>query len=165
VTDKDDLVGKFIDFEVLLRQDEIFKCFQIGYNAIEEMIEISIFMTKLIRNQNPAVEYDLRKYYPHHYLRLIQTRRERILNYILVNLKKGKSEGLYREDFDNEIIAKVYLARSENNHLHELFTAEEFSSLALLLELINYHIRGIATARGIAVLEEKINVLKTKTNK
>jgi len=35
-------------------------------------------------------------------------------NYILLNLKKGKDEGLYRNDMDDEVIAKLYLSRSED---------------------------------------------------
>ena len=64
VTDKDDLVGKFIDNEIEIRQVQICKCFRVGYNAIEELFEIAAFMNKLMREQNPATEYDLKKYYP-----------------------------------------------------------------------------------------------------
>ena len=129
VTDKDDLVGKFIDNEIALRQEEICKCFRVGFNAIEELFEISIFMNKLMRDQNPATEHDLKKYYPHHYQKIVKTRREGIFNYILLNLKKGKKEGLYREDMNEEIIAKLYLSRAESIHLNDLFTVEEFTSI------------------------------------
>jgi AcrR family transcriptional regulator len=161
VTDKDDLVGKFIDFEIELRQEKIFKCFRIGFNAIEELFEISLFMNKMIRDQNPATEHDLRKYYPHHYLKIVKSRRERMYNYILLNLEKGKKEGLYREDLNEEIIAKLYLSRSENAHYNELFTVEEFTSIKLFTELLNYHVRGIATEKGIGVLEKKMKELVT----
>jgi AcrR family transcriptional regulator len=165
VTDKDDLVGKFIDNEINKRQDELFKCFQIGFNAIEELFEISVFMNKLMRDQNPATEYDLKKYYPHHYQRIVETRRERMYNYILLNLRKGKKEGLYRDDMDEVVIAKLYLSRSENIHSNELFTVEEFTSLKLFIELITYHVRGIATEKGIIILEKKVKELETAYNK
>lgn len=165
VTDKDDLVGKFIDNEIELRQEEICKCFKIGFNAIEELFEISIFMNKLMRNQNPATEHDLRKYYPHHYQKTVQTRRERMYSYIQLNLKKGIKEGLYREDLDTEVIAKLYLSRSENIHFNELFTVEEFTSLKLFIELLTYHVRGIATEKGIIILENKVKDLETNYKK
>ena len=47
ITDKDDLVGKFVDNEVAIRREEICKCIGIGLNAIEELFEISLFMNKL----------------------------------------------------------------------------------------------------------------------
>jgi len=165
VTDKDDLVGKFIDNEILVRKEEICKCFGIGLNAIEELFEISIFMNRLIREQNPATEYDLRKYYPLHYQKTIKASKEGIYSYILLNLKKGVKEGLYRKDMNMDVISRVYLWRSEDTNLKDLFTTEEFTSIKLFVELLNYHIRGIATEKGILVLEMKIKELETAYNK
>jgi len=160
VTDKDDLVGKFIDNEIARRQEEICKCFRIGFNAIEELFEITIYMNKVMKVQNSATEYDLKKYYPAHFEKAIKARREGIYNYILVNLKKGINEDLYRKELNKEIIAKLYLWRSENAHLDELFTVEEFTSEKLFVELLTYHVRGIATEKGILVLERKIKEMK-----
>lgn len=165
VTDKDDLVGKFIDNEIILKQEEICNCFQVGFNSIEELFEISLYMNKLMRDQNPATEHDLKKYYPHHFNRAVRTRRERIFNYILTNLKKGKKEGLYRPELNEEIIAKFYLSRVESIHLNDLFTVEEFTSQKLFMELLIYHVRGIATEKGITVLEKKIRELEISINK
>lgn len=163
VTDKDDLVGKIIDNEIELRQKEIIECVSTGLNAVEELFEISVIMNRLMREQNPSIEYDLKKYYPQHYLKIVKARWEGIYNYILLNLKKGKKEKLYRPDMDEEIIAKLYVSRSESIHISDLFTIEEFTSNRIFLELLTYHVRGIATERGIMVLEQKIEALKTKT--
>ena len=160
VTDKDDLVGKYIDYEIELRQEEICRCFKSELNAIEELFAISIFMNKMMREQNPATEYDLKKYYPNHYQTIVKVRRERMYNYLLLNLNKGKEEGLYRQEMNQDVIAKLYLSRSENIHLDTLFTVEEFTSIKLFVELITYHVRGIATEKGIAVLENKIKELE-----
>jgi TetR/AcrR family transcriptional regulator, cholesterol catabolism regulator len=165
VTDKDDLVGKFVDIEIELRKDEICRCFSTGYNAVEELFELSVFMNRIILDRNPATEYDLKKYYTLHYQRLAKVRREGIYSYILQNLDKGIKEGLYRLDLNKEIIAKVYLSRSENIHFNELFTIKEFTSEKLFTELLKYHVRGIATVKGISVLEKKIEEFETNNNK
>jgi AcrR family transcriptional regulator len=163
VADKDDLVGKFIENEIEQRQEEICKCFGEGFNAIEELFEISLFINKLIKNQSPTTEYDLKKYYPHHFDRIVKARREKVYNYILLNLRKGKEEGLYRKELNEEVIAKLHLSRTENVHYTEIFTIEEFTSFKLFLELLIYHIRGISTEKGINVLEKKIKELEPVT--
>lgn len=164
VTDKDDLVGKFVDNEINQRKDGICTCFKPGCNAIEDLFEISLFMNKLMKDYSPATEYDLKKYYPHHFEKIVTTREEGIFNYILLNLKKGKVEGLYRDEINEDIIAKLYLSRFESSRFNDLFSAEDFSSLKLFMELLTYHIRGIATKKGIAVLEKRLNELE-KINK
>jgi hypothetical protein len=122
-------------------------------------------MNNMMRAQNPATEHDLKKYYPHHHQKTVKVRRDRMYEYILFNLNKGKEEGLYRDDMNSEIIAKLYLSRTENIHFNELFSVEEFTSLKLFKELLSYHVRGIATQKGINVLENKIKELETNTNK
>jgi hypothetical protein len=62
---------------------------------------------------------------------------------------------------NKEIIAKLYLWRSEDSNLNDLFTVEEFTSIKLFVELLNYHIRGIATEKGIMVLGKKVKELET----
>ena len=122
-------------------------------------------MNTIIKDQNPATEYDLKKYYPHHYQKIVTTRREGMYTYILTNLKKGKEEGLYREEMNEEIIAKLYLSRSENIHFNSLFSVEEYTSIKLFVELLSYHVRGIATKEGIIVLEKKIKGIITNNIK
>jgi AcrR family transcriptional regulator len=156
VNDKEDLVSKFIDNEIEIRQKQICECFKAGYNAIEELFEISLYMNKLMREQNPATEHDLKKYYPEQYQKIVKVRRERMYSYILLNLKKGKGEGLYRNEMDDEVIAKLYLSRSESMPVSTLYTVEELTSIKIFVELLTYHIRGIATQTGIKELEKNI---------
>jgi AcrR family transcriptional regulator len=162
VSDKEDLVGKYVDNEINLRQAEICECFKVGFNAIEELFEISLFMNKMMREQNPATDHDLKKYYPQLHQKIIKVKREGIMNYIMLNLKKGKEEGLYRHDFDDEVIAKLYLARAENLPFNDLYSVEEYTSVKIFVELISYHIRGIATQLGIEVLEKKIEKINIR---
>ena len=87
-------------------------------------------------------------------------------SYILLNLKKGKNEGLYRNDMDDEVIAKLYLSRSESMPVSTLYTLEELTSIKMFVELLTYHIRGIATQAGIKELEKNIKkFLSDKLNK
>jgi DNA-binding XRE family transcriptional regulator len=166
VSDKEDLVGKFIDNEIEMRQKQICKCFKVGFNAIEELFEISFFMNKLMREQNPVTEHDLKKYYPEQYEKILKVKREGMVSYILLNLKKGKKEGLYRADMDDEVIAKLYLSRAENIGDSSLYTVEELTSIKIFIELLSHHIRGIATPEGIKELEKNINkLLPDKLNK
>lgn len=160
VSDKEDLVGKFVDFEVERRQAEICNCFKMNLNAIDAIFNISFFMIKIMKEENPSTEYDLKKYHPVQYQKLQNARREGMYKYILLNLKQGKEEGLYRQNMKEELIAKLYLTRAENIHFTDLFTTEELTSKDLFVELLSYHIRGIATEKGIKVLENKIKELE-----
>ena len=156
VSDKNELVGKFIDLEIEIKQKEICNCFKQNLNAIEGLFEISQLMNRTMKEQNPSVEYDLKKYYPQHYQKILKARREGMYKYILLNLEQGIAEGFYRKELNVDIIAKLHLFRLENTFLSDIFSSDEANSPEIFNEIFIYHIRGISNEKGIKFLEQKI---------
>jgi TetR/AcrR family transcriptional regulator, cholesterol catabolism regulator len=159
VNDKNELVAKVVDMEISEKNKLLCATENTNLNAIEDIFEVHRMVQQMIKDYNPATEYDLRKYYPELYAQINKVRRERIYKNVIENLKKGKSEGLYRTDFDEELIAKVQLSRIEATFDDKVFTHDELLSPRLFKEIFIYHIRGIANEKGLAVLEEKLKNL------
>lgn len=159
VTDKIELVSKVVDLEICDKGEFFDKPPCSGLNAIEQIFEVYKHVQKMLKDYNPATEYDLRKYYPEIYSRVIQVRRDRMYNNILSNLKKGKEDGLYRTDFNDEVIAKLQLSRVESVFDDKILSQDELLSPEVFLEIFVYHMRGIANEKGLKVLEEKIKDL------
>ncbi len=156
VKDKTELVEGVVDMEIE-RHTEIFgKIFNNQYNAIEELFEVQKVNNQMIKDHNPSQMYDLKKYYPEQFEKVVKARRNVIYNNILNNIIKGKTEGLYRAELNNELIAKLHLLRIENAFDTDIFTLEEITSNQLFYEIFVYHIRGISTRQGIEFLEKKI---------
>ena len=160
VKDKTELVEKIVELDI-----ERYGCFfdQLllqNLNAIEELFEVQSMVSRMLRDHNPSQEYDLRKYYPDQYAKILKIRRERIYANILANLKKGKNDGLYRSELNEEIIAKIQLLRIETSYDTEIFTLEEIVSTKVFFEIFIYHIRGIANEQGIKLLENKLKELE-----
>lgn len=157
VKDKSDLVEKVIELEMQKRQSDL-RCIENSdLNAVEELIEVSKRVINMLKNFNPATEYDLKKYYPDLYDRIMKSRRAHMHASIIENIRKGRKEGLYRADFSEDIIAKLIVMRFENLFTSGMFNSEELSSKALYKELFVYHIRGIANKKGIEILENKLH--------
>lgn len=156
VTDKDDLVGKIVDQEIKIQQMDSSSILSSNLNAIEELMMVSKMINHKLKEINPSTEYDLRKYYPHHFQKLVDGRRKRMYTNIIANIRKGKKEGLYREDLNEEIIAKLQVSRIESMMENEIFSIEEFTSPRFFQEIFIYHIRGIANKKGIDFLENKL---------
>jgi hypothetical protein len=156
VIDKNDLVIKVFDLEV----DETFSEFDCAFdpksNAIEQLLAVHKWVSKKLKDYSPVSDYDLKKYYPDLYRKLSKVRKERIYNFIINNLQKGKEEGLYRKELDIDIIAKIHVSRIQNTFDSDLLTNEEKTSLKVFYEFFIYHIRGIASELGIHLLEEKL---------
>lgn len=156
VKDKNELVELVMEVEIG-RYDEIFQTlYSKNLNAIEELFEVHKLVSQMIKESNPSQEYDLRKYYPELYGKICQVRRDRMYNNTVANMRKGKAEGVYRSDFNEEILAKVQLIRLDHSMKAEIFTPEEMTSACMFHEFFVYHIRGIASEEGLKVLEKKL---------
>lgn len=160
VENKRDLVEKVIDLEIKIRKSEFKKFDRSKLNAIEELFEVKRQINHVIERHSPSMHYDLRKYYPDIFVRLHKNGQKRMLEALMANLKKGKKEGLYRKDINNEIIAKVQLARAENVTESSCISVKDYISGKFFTELFIYHIRGIANSKGLKFLEDNIDQLK-----
>ncbi|MCF8227848.1 MAG: TetR/AcrR family transcriptional regulator [Bacteroidales bacterium] len=156
VSDKEELVEKVINSHAREKLEEFAAIFDEKKNAIDELFDLIDFIKQMFKEHNPAREYDLLKYYPELYNALKIKKREHIFKAFRENIEKGKQQGLYRQDTDAELISKLHVFRVENIIDNDLFDKEELTSPDFCLEIIIYHIRGIATSEGITYLEKKL---------
>lgn len=122
--------------------------------AIDEMFGIARWMNKMSKDIHPSLMFDLRKYHPDSWKVFIEYRNAEIFNSIKHNMERGVREGLYREDLNVEVIARIYIARVEMFIDNEIFPYDKFPPEKTFNVFMDYHIRGIATPKGIKYLEK-----------
>ncbi|MFM7722552.1 MAG: TetR/AcrR family transcriptional regulator [Bacteroidota bacterium] len=165
VKDKEDLLlqavilfGKFEDKQL----NEI--CSR-GLNAIDESLEIKKWVLDMIQNIHPSVAYDIEKFHPAVSKRMKTSRHENVYRSIFQNIVKGQKEGLYRSDINADILAKLYIGRMESIFDQELFPSSTYNVSDVYMEWFIYHIHGMATSKGLQLLENNFKNNKTKTRK
>lgn len=160
VDNKTELVSHFIDYILEQRLCNVQEIQKEKHNAIEELFKVNEYVIELLRNYNPSTEYDLRKYYPQQYEKIRKHRRTNMYQAVLANIQKGKKEGLFRSELNEDIIARVHVSRIENSFANEMFSIEELTSKEFIVEMMEYHIRGIASKKGIEFFEGKMKEFK-----
>lgn len=127
-------------------------------NAIDELCEMDEKIVLLFKSMHVSLISELKKYYLESW-ELVEVFKKKFL-YKLVekNFTKGIHQNLYRSNINISVISNVFVNRSE--HLVE---SQDKMVLNIDLEEILkehriYHIRGIASLKGIQYLEEKIEV-------
>jgi len=125
-------------------------------NAIEELFRVNVYMDQLMKEQNHSLLYDLRKYYPEVFRKLLTEQRERMQEAIRTNLEKGIKQGLYRKDMNIDVISKIHMSRMEYRHSNDTFAMPDFNSQEVMREIFIYHMHGIASEAGIIELNKQI---------
>jgi len=158
-SDKTELVMAVMDSVYEKRKNEMCEVLLGKENAIEEMLTYYGLQLKMIREHKPTLIYDLKKYYPKIHEKVSVRKRQHIYDSVLQNLKRGKSEGLFRADINEEILARLNLMRIEAIMSSGIFSDEEIVAPYFFKEIWSYHMYGIVNNKGRKILEQNIDKL------
>lgn len=129
-------------------------------NAIDILLAVSRNVSKQLKDLNPINAFELQKYYPAIYRDFIIKKRDHVFEQVKQNFTQGISEGLYRNDLDIDLVARLYIQKLVDVHDPEFLSSVNFSFEKVFQVMFDNHIRGIANAVGLAYYEEQIKNLK-----
>ncbi len=160
VEDKHQLVKMVMEYEHQCQNKEIE---QDGKSALERIFGFYAHVAIFIKDFNPSMFYDLKKYYPDIYNQSIKVRRERIVEKMRKNLLQGIEEGVFRDDLNIEMITKLHLLSVESIQDNDIFQ-NDINPVEIFKEMFKFYIRAIAKADKINLIDEKIKELEQQFN-
>lgn len=123
------------------------------YSAIQENFEIKKMFKGVFQSAETSPLYQLKKHYPEIYDKVMNQEYEECSRYMKHNIQKGIDQGLFRENIDIDMYSRfhyiVTFSINEN-------TKSEKEAQRLELGALEYHMRAMATEKGIAELEKQL---------
>ncbi|MCB9201855.1 MAG: TetR/AcrR family transcriptional regulator [Flavobacteriales bacterium] len=127
---------------------EIQKIQKENHHPIEELFIVHNRVHSLIRSDNDVFMHQLCKYYPEIHQNHCKQNNKRMLLVLQNNIQKGIEMGLYRSDFDVEIITRFFFVLSYSIKENEVFNQYRLDSKKLHRCLLTYHINAIVSEQG-----------------
>ena len=155
-TDKRDLVSQAFHSHIDGLEAQMTQFMEGEGNAIDLALAEMEKKHKMLSAISSTVLFDLKKYYPKVFEATHARRRDMIRRVVVHNVTRGMAQDMYRSDLNVEAVADLHLAlvedmvRQAENGTLDRPLAEHFK------ELFTYHIRGIASPRGLDYLESKL---------
>jgi AcrR family transcriptional regulator len=125
-------------------------------NPIEEIFSIKRMVMEHLKDEKSSPQYQLQKYYPQIYASLKQKQFQVMQETIKNNLERGVNLGLFREKINIDFISRIYLHGMIGIKDQEIFPLTNFSMNQLIINYLEYHIRGIATEKGVKELKNQL---------
>ena len=159
IKDENDLATKVLEFERESFQ-AIFNEYDFeGMNAIDILMIVSREIASRYYDVTPAVSRSLKERFPEIYQAHFQKRLDYIFGKIQINLQKGISQGMYRQDLSIEMIARLYLSRLIDIHNETIFPPNQFTFKTLFEVMFDNFVRSVATPDGLIYYETKVKNL------
>ncbi|WP_423129325.1 TetR/AcrR family transcriptional regulator [Gaoshiqia sp. Z1-71] len=156
--DKEDLVRQVVD--VFFMNNPDFRItHETGENAIDRVLNIRAHIVKTLRLIQNNVDFDLRKFYPRVYRKVLAFKRDKIYEDHFALMEQGKQEGLFREELDSDFISRLIVGRFLFifNPDNGLFSEEEVRAIKLFDTAVDYHFHGICTEKGLEYFKQQLN--------
>lgn len=149
---KDSLVSALIDKAV---DKHTFRCKILAArtdDAIIELYFLLVYIREFYSILSAAIIHDLERNHESAYNKLKEHKEMFLHPAIKASIKRGVKAGLYRDDFDVELIAKFFFESLSLISDPQIFQVTIGIKNQQADELFAYLIRGIATSAGIQVI-------------
>ena len=151
---KETLLLRTLEFNQSCELGEIQKIKARVDNALQEVVEIARMVVSQLQQMSPSLIFDLKKYHPEAWKILEEMQLTHVYSLIKENLERGIAQGLYRSDFDLEVMARFYLSSFHTLLDEKNFPPQEFSRGKVFQEFIRHYLRGIVSPLGLKYLEK-----------
>jgi AcrR family transcriptional regulator len=154
VKDKLDLINQCLELDQDKEKRDITAIGEKYDNAIDELLAIGELVSSRLRAIHPSIFFDLNKYYPSIIQKFNAHKNTFVKQCVIENLEKGIQQELYRGNLDSEIISKMYLSFIDVLFQSDTFPTNEYTFTQVYSEYFRYHIRGIASDKGLIHLQK-----------
>lgn len=120
----------------------------IAKDAVHEVLLAMEMMQEMFSNMNNSILFDLERNHAETYKKFKDFKYHYLLDVLRKNIERGKTEQLYRQEIDTEVIARLRLESIMLAFNPEVFPQNKFSFVAIQKQMIEYFLFGVANLQG-----------------
>ncbi len=128
-------------------------------NAIDELFHLMALTKQVLSVIHPSVFNDLQKYHPESWELWMRHKNSFMLETVKRNIERGMQEGLFRNDLDVDVMARMRLAMIDLPFNADIFPPNHYSISQVQLAVLEHYMLGMATLKG----HKLINMYKEVT--
>jgi TetR/AcrR family transcriptional regulator, cholesterol catabolism regulator len=154
--DKNELVHTCLDVLKEKHRERNEQIISSSQNVVETIFSFMQEGIKAMNSINPVFFRDLEKLYPKAWDNLRTKNEKEALSLSQELLQKGISEGLFREEINIPIVAKLFHQQMNLLADEKVFPRNEYNYSAVFQSLTINFMRGISTGKGIELIDSML---------
>lgn len=123
-------------------------------NAVERMFSRDADLEKMSENNNSIHLKQLIKYYPEIFNKHMLYFSEQLSEILVHNIERGRKQGLYREDFDEQLYAKLFFHLAMSFDKSPYFQTGGLSRKEYQQKALTFYMNSITTEKGKEVMKK-----------
>lgn len=153
-SEKDELVEAVVLEDIKHDQRDCILACSSASNAVEEVFRIMEFVLHQLRDMNPMVLYDLKKFHPRAFAHFERHKDEFMLKLVRENMARGIKEELYRPDINLDILSKFRLESMFIPFDMDVYPVNKYNVAVVTREIMEHFVFGLATPKGHKLIQK-----------
>ncbi|WP_229367633.1 TetR/AcrR family transcriptional regulator [Telluribacter humicola] len=155
--DKEAIVEEVIKHELEKLRADMEQIEREADNPIEQMLQASRCLQREMNNVNPVLLFDIKKYC-HNGWELFQSHKhEHVIKSVRRNLEKGIQQGLYREDLNVDLMARLHIEQIELVFDPTVFPINQYNPVEVKTQVLHHFLRGLLTEKGFQLYNQYVD--------
>lgn len=146
--DKGDMVMKCCMHDMHNRECVFKNIADEAKDPIQELMMLMKHLQTMFMKMNPNLFYDMKKYHPDVWKYFREFKDQNMMQMIESNLRKGIEQGLYRQDINIPVVARLRLQEVEMGFDPDTFPPDKFALADVQVALFDHFMHGITTLKG-----------------
>lgn len=155
VDSKDDLVHKMLTLHIDQEKTTCKMLFGAAGSALEEMYLVMEGDMQQLKQMKTNILHDLQRYHHEAWQKVTEYQHGFLYQVVKNNLERGIREGLYRTDFDVDIVTKLHISGSIQLFNEDIFPHTQYKYEQVFREYMLHYLYGIVSETGLALLKRK----------
>jgi TetR/AcrR family transcriptional regulator, cholesterol catabolism regulator len=118
-------------------------------DAVEELVNIGAYFIEQFRQMQSSVMFEIEKYFSDSWQLIHEHKMGFAMKVITDNISRGIKEGLYRKDINKDIVARIYISKTDMMFDQVFFPYPKYKITETYLEFVKYHLHAISTPEGL----------------
>lgn len=164
VENKEALVERTLALYAEQKLEVIREINRLKKDAIHEIILVVNHVSFFLNAVSPVLIFDLKKYFNSQWDMIVSLQFEQIYQTLIQNISLGREEGLYRTDFDEDLICRFHVGQVLSIFDDFLFPQDRYAKDLLYKTLMDQFIRSIGTEKGYQKYKAYAGDISTMVN-
>ena len=152
--DKDALVDAVMMTEFECNYQDCMNCSAKAKNAVDEIFMLMQNMDEDFRNLNPIIIFDMKKFHFKTFEKFQTHMHQNLMQMVAANLKRGITEGYYRDNLDIEIVSRFRMSSTWLLFDPEVFPSQKFELSKVFKEVLELFLHGLVNPKGYKLIEK-----------
>ena len=158
---KNEIIIKVTEAYLTHQNIEHQNCTQNAKDAVEELILLMGSLHRIFDNFDVRIINEMQRYYPDAWNIWLEFKENTIMKDIKDNLTKGIKQGLFRQNINIDIIARMRLEQIQLAMDTRYFPSDMYNLAEVNAQLLEQYINGLCTENGHQLKQKYIDKLNS----